>query len=244
MRSFDAAIITELAKVEARAFWMAELQFDSTYRFTDCDVDLVWDGDVYQSDQGLQIMNLQQGASFSVDRVTLEMGNAGLWMSSILLNEDVVGDVAIVRYIMYSVEVPVMAGGEEAGGVTILTGDVAPLDGDVSFLGGEFYSLVGIPPTLFSGYVTGYRLNEEKASIDMSTEFFLWRKKALRMPSASCSWNFKGAECTYAGGETWCDQSVERCKLLNNYDNFGGRRYIAAIEDMNLWWGDRGYGRK
>jgi len=242
LRSFDADIITALAAVEARAFWLVDCYFDTTYRFTDCDIDLVWNGNVYQSDQGLKVSNIIQGSGFSVDKAMLEFGNVGLWMSSIVLNEDIANDRVIVRYIMYSAEVPVMAGGESGGGMIVITGDVTPLDGDVTVVsGGEFYSLTGEPPKLFDGFVSNWKLNEPKIDIHLSTEFMLWRKKALRMPTPSCPWSFKGDECTYSGGEDWCDQSVERCKALSNYDSFGGRRYIASIEDKKLWWGMKGY---
>jgi hypothetical protein len=242
LRSFDADIITALAAVEARAFWLVECYFDTTYRFTDCDIDLVYNGNVYQSDQGLKVSNIIQGSGFSVDKASLEFGNVGLWMSSIVLNEDVANDQVIVRYIMYSIEVPVMAGGEDAAGIEIMTGDVTPLDGDVALIGGgEFYSLTGTPPTLFDGFVTDWKLTEKSAVLNLATEFMLWRKKALRLPTPSCPWSFEGDECGYSGGEDWCDQSVERCKALSNYDSFGGRRYIAAIEDKKLWWGMKGY---
>jgi len=241
MRSFDADIVTELAKIEARAFWLVECRFDTTYYFTDCDIDLVYAGDTYQSDQGLKVTNVRQGAGFSVDKVTLEFGNVGLWMSSILLNEDVANDTVIIKYIMYDASVPVMAGGEERGGVVIESGDVVPMDGDVVLLGGDYYSLIGTPPTLFNGFVTDWKLNERSAVINLANEFLLWRKKALRLPTPSCPWNFKGAECGYGAAEDWCDQSVERCKQLNNYDNFGGRRFITSIEDKKIWWGVKGY---
>jgi hypothetical protein len=247
MRDFPTDIITELAKLEIRIFWLVELQMDTTYYFTNCDVDLVYGGNTYQSDQGLEISNISQGANFQVDKVTLKFGNAALWLSAILLNEDAVMDPAIINYIMYSAEVPVMAGGDtgEGGGV-FEDGDVTFEDGDMVFEGGgEFYSMIAMPPKLFGGFITGYKIDEQICSIDLSTEFFMWRKKTLRLPTPSCPWSFKGTvECGYAGAGTWCDQSPERCKALSNYDNFGGRRWIASIEDKNLWWGDKGYERK
>jgi len=91
----------------------------------------------------------------------------------------------------------------------------------------------------FQGTIADWTLTERRATINLTTEFMLWRKKALRLPTPSCPWSFKGAECTYASSATWCDKSVERCKALSNYDNFGGRRYIAAIEDQKIYWGEK-----
>jgi lambda family phage minor tail protein L len=33
---------------------------------------------------------------------------------------------------------------------------------------------------------------------------------------------FKGSECGYAGAETSCNRSMQRCKELNNFERFGG----------------------
>jgi len=244
MRSFDAEITTALSAIESRAFWLVEMQMDTTYYFTDCDIDLRYNSNVYQSDQGLKVSNIRQGASFSVDKVSLEFGNAALWMSAIVLAEDVAMDPVIIRYIMYSAEVPVMAGGEESGEGVFLDGAGVFTDGEGVFLGGSYYSMIGTPPTFFNGFITGYKLNEKSATFDLSTEFMLWRKKALRLPTPSCPWSFTGTECAYAGAETWCDQSPVRCAALGNYDNFGGRKWISATEDKKIWWGTKGYGSK
>jgi len=37
-----------------------------------------------------------------------------------------------------------------------------------------------------------------------------------------CSWRFKGEECAYAGAETKCDKTLERCRELENTLRFGG----------------------
>ncbi len=38
-----------------------------------------------------------------------------------------------------------------------------------------------------------------------------------------CQWkNFKGTECGYAGAETECNRTKQRCKELGNYKRFGG----------------------
>lgn len=49
-----------------------------------------------------------------------------------------------------------------------------------------------------------------------------------------CQWRFKGTECAYAGGETSCNKTKQRCKELNNFERFGafpsvpsGRIYIG-----------------
>ena len=38
-----------------------------------------------------------------------------------------------------------------------------------------------------------------------------------------CGWKiFKGTECAYAGGETTCNKTLQRCRELNNQKRFGG----------------------
>jgi lambda family phage minor tail protein L len=37
-----------------------------------------------------------------------------------------------------------------------------------------------------------------------------------------CQWRFKGDECAYAGAETLCNKTKQRCKELANYSRFGG----------------------
>ena len=38
-----------------------------------------------------------------------------------------------------------------------------------------------------------------------------------------CQWtHFKGTECAYAGAETECNRTKQRCKELDNYKRFGG----------------------
>lgn len=61
-------------------------------------------------------------------------------------------------------------------------------------------------------------------------EFLLLPKTdvlALELPNGAytrnyCRWRFKGDECGYAGGETVCNRSKQRCKELGNFRRFGG----------------------
>jgi hypothetical protein len=90
---------------------------------------------------------------------------------------------------------------------------------------------------MFRGFVGGYELQEPSADITIVNEFILWRKKTLRTAQASCPWAFKGTECTYAGAETWCDKSYERCQALSNDMSFGGFRFLPSLMDKEIWWG-------
>jgi hypothetical protein len=88
------------------------------------------------------------------------------------------------------------------------------------------------------GFIGGWELAEDnKATITIQNEFVLWSKKTLRTQSSSCPWVFKGVECTYAGQETWCDQSIVRCASIGNSNSFGGFRYLPSITGTEIKWG-------
>lgn len=68
----------------------------------------------------------------------------------------------------------------------------------------------------------------------------LWKKKIpRRMASPACQVKkFKDSICAYAGAETWCDRSWDRCLALSNQANHRGFRWIAwLMKNPDLWWG-------
>ena len=360
MRNIDAGMITELESEVAKAFWLFELRLNSIYRWNNSDIDLYSGANKYSKMQ-FEIKEIQQSAGFSVDKITVEFANVDLQLSSILLGEDVTNKPAILSYMM--------------------------LDSDNVEVGTAQF---------FSGFISGWRINEQRAEISIVNKFMLWRKTTLRLPTDSCPWVFKGFDenlikdpyfldssywsltatyatidttgtyseddesvlrlvahsgtyiygipqkglsrfkaqagdlfrvklraylssdlddiffvqfncynsagatiqypgtgsigtangtwqdleavveitndadivsvrpgiyvkntattgearinscqigrtaCGYNGAETWCDQSLERCKLLSNYDNFGGRKFILSLEDKQIYWGPMG----
>lgn len=44
----------------------------------------------------------------------------------------------------------------------------------------------------------------------------------------SCNWQFKGAECAYAGATTSCARTLDACRTLGNSVRFGGRPGIVG----------------
>lgn len=90
---------------------------------------------------------------------------------------------------------------------------------------------------IFRGFIGGWQGIEPDMEIRIVNEMVLWNQKTLRIAQSTCPWIFKGAECGYAGGTTWCDQSYEHCKALGNSDQFGGFEYLHAIMEQQIWWG-------
>ena len=90
----------------------------------------------------------------------------------------------------------------------------------------------------FSGQVDDWELDEGEVRITISTEFADWTQRLPCYYSPSCRWKiFKGTECQYAGGETWCDRTHVRCNALNNIINFGGYRWLPSLESKEIRWG-------
>jgi hypothetical protein len=203
MRNFDSGYAAEIAKEIAAVFWLVSLQMGSaTQRYTDADIPLVYNSNVY-APLPLAVTDIQQSPGFQVDSVTVELDNTSRLMSATLLGEDAVGRGVVLRRQALN-----------ASRVAIATVEI------------------------FSGYILGWPvLDESRAQLKIGNEFAFWNKKALRLPTPSCPWSFKGPECGYAGAAAKCDQSPERCANIGNYVNFGGRKFIADVESQKIYWG-------
>jgi len=99
LKSFDSNITAELAKEIAAIFFFVEFQFASTYRYTDCDIDMYYGGNKYDHFP-FSIGNVANSAGMSVDSLELDFANVNLIMSSILLGEDVAGKPCILSFFM------------------------------------------------------------------------------------------------------------------------------------------------
>lgn len=125
------------------------------------------------------------------------------------------------------------------GGITaiILSEDILGQRALLSFICIADDHTIIAAETLFYGLISDWEIAEDQDTIEVQNELILWRKETLRTCQSSCRWEFKGTECTYAGGGSWCDQSYERCSSLANSNNFGGFRFLPAIMEKEIWWG-------
>ncbi len=236
MRDLSSFIEAAMAAEEGKMFWFLELQFDTTIRYTNCDIDLynanfnnlaTESGDFLISESGAYLITEQDysrnkfetmpfeietinfSSKSAVDEVRINIGNVDLQMSAIFLNEDVMNKWGILW---------------------------------VGFLGAD-NTMIDSTIEIFRGFVSTWNLTEPKAEITLVNEFILWNKKTLRKHQASCRWAFNhpttqnGPECAYSGGETWCDRSYARCTALNNTDNFGGERWLPDLMEKEIYWG-------
>lgn len=206
MKSLTTATTAALAAEETASCWLLQMSLDSTYYYTNSDVDIVWDGNTYVS-KGFEIKDINANYQFSADIATIEVDNADKTMSAILLGEDVANKTVICNL--------------------ALIDTTAKRPSTVA--------------ELMRGYITSWDLDENSAKIELGSEFMLWGKKTLRLPTPNCPWSFKGTECGYSGATTWCDKSPEQCSNLGNSTNFGGRKFINDIEGKPIYWGPAGY---
>jgi len=227
MRNCDPDFSAELEKEMLSSFHLIEFTLrNDTYRFTDGDVPVYYAGVRYDP-RDFEFDNLAISSSLSVDRTTLTIDNADLVLSAMLLGEDCRNrPVTLYQGLRLSAE-----------GMQML------FEAGVAFEAGvDFEQVRGttgyVAEIIFRGVVEGWRIGEKTALIDVCNEMIIWSKKTLRKQGSSCPWTFKGEEeCRYAGSETWCDQTYERCAALLNTDNFGAERFLPAVIEKKLYWG-------
>lgn len=99
-------------------------------------------------------------------------------------------------------------------------------------------NIIGTPYRIFTGEIDEWNLSEDEITITVVSELYQWSQSTIKRHSPSCRWRkFKGDYCRYAGAATWCDRSYNRCEALDNVANFGGFRWLAKLEDAEIWWG-------
>lgn len=242
MKTFSTSISSEIAKETAAGWWLCKISMSSTYTYTDCDIDLNYGGDTYQA-RGLEVKGIEQSQGFSPDGLQVSFDNVDRTMSAIVLGEDAANQPVSLYYTM------LIRTTNAGADIRTIVGDSTrvTISGDIRILAGGSTSLEGttsisfVTEELFNGFISEWDLDESKLELKVSNEFKFWHKKTLRLPTPNCPYNFKGDECGYADSETWCDKSPERCAALSNYDNFGGRKFIADIENKEIYWGPKGY---
>jgi hypothetical protein len=128
-----------------------------------------------------------------------------------------------------SVQTALFVDGTPQGGAVVLSG--VYLDADLKIVNAEAV-------TLFEGEIDSWNLSESSLRVTVTSIFYNWNQRTLSKHSPSCRWKeFKSTECDYAGGQTWCDRTYDRCIVLANTTNYGGFRWLPSIVDKEIWWG-------
>jgi len=76
----------------------------------------------------------------------------------------------------------------------------------------------------FTFFIDSYIANEQVAEFNLLPKVDALGVTLPRRTYSRnyCQWRFKGIECGYAGSETECNKTKQRCKELNNYKRYGG----------------------
>jgi phage-related protein len=78
--------------------------------------------------------------------------------------------------------------------------------------------------------VRGWRLTGQVCELTAEGLSALLRRRVpARLFARNCGWEFRGSECRYAGAETACDYTRERCRQLENLNNYGGFRFVLPV---------------
>ncbi len=86
----------------------------------------------------------------------------------------------------------------------------------------------------FIFYIDSYTANEKAAEFNLLPKVDALQITLPRRTHSRnyCQWRFKSDECGYAGAETECNKTKQRCKVLNNYVRYGG---FPAIPSKKLY---------
>ena len=93
---------------------------------------------------------------------------------------------------------------------------------------------------IFSGIIDSVSdVTYNSVTFNIYNDFILWNRTVpRRIHQSTCGWVFKDpATCRYAGVETWCDKSFDRCTALLMTANFGGFRFLPSLETAEVKWG-------
>jgi len=97
MRTFDANFQAQLEAEIAFFALLLEFDFSITYYYNNSDIPIYYSNHLYLPiSLGMGSVNIS--SALSVDRTTIELANAGLQMSSILLGEDVRNKTVILSF--------------------------------------------------------------------------------------------------------------------------------------------------
>lgn len=96
MRDLSALIKAAFAAEEGAMFWFLELQFDISLKYTNCDIDLYYSGNKFET-MPFSLAPIKYSAKSSVDKVTIDIQNVDLQMSAVFLNENIMNKWGILR---------------------------------------------------------------------------------------------------------------------------------------------------
>ena len=210
MKSFDAALVTELAANTAVPVVLCSIGFNTALNYARFDVPVYISGTKYTPFQ-FEANAVSYTAGVSADSISIEFASVDQTLVAAVLNNNELGS-------RFSLKLTAM---DTATGRPVQTAGGADA-----------------VETFWKGVIDRINFDQEKMTIEVVNDLFRWNKRSLRRHTPSCSWPFKSIECGYTGSATWCDQSYGRCSALGNTGNYGGFRWIKDCQEKEIWWGE------
>ena len=223
MRNIDVKLSLELMKENYTEVFLVSLGLSIPVYYTDLDYPVYYGGNRYEP-HGIKFPSLSFASAMSVDQATIEIADADSQVIAMLLSQDARSKTVVIYCGATLSNIPVAWD----SGITWDTGIAWDTGNQMSN---------PVVTEVFRGILGEWEKSESKVTITVVNEFILWRKKPLRTASSTCPWVFKGTECAYAGAETWCDNSYDRCTALGNNISFGGDRFLPSLQGKKIWWG-------
>jgi len=237
MRNVDSRIIDAIETGEFSPFLLVKMTIDSVdYTYTDCDIPIMYGGERYEP-KGFRINDITYSKAKIVDEAKTELENLDNILTPVFVGGTPQGSEFSIYGVLLDSDNRIIGGFDD--------NDVQWEDSFVEWVDtydvrwSNDYATDGGGQLFFQGDIGPWGLKEKKIKLTIQNQFSRWNQRTLSRQSPSCRWSvFGGTECKYAGGETWCDRSYTRCTALGNTINFGGQRWLASIENKDLWWGE------
>jgi len=266
MRSFPALVTTELAKTNLILCHLFKLVATSTYRWTDCDQDVYFDGN-YWYRRALQFHDFKGEMSGEIPSFAFEMPNVNRWVSNLALSEDLRNKEFTIYQVCLDRNLKVIGYATESDIDPIFRGVIdSPTDIDRETariqVVSHRISERGIGPKrnhspkcqwIFkntSTKVLGTDANTYTCIRDIINHAAnrpitggSWATYWTLAGSGGIAWvagaRSQAGTCRYEGAETWCDYTKARCVTLGNFNNFGGDEFISDLADKQVYWGQK-----
>lgn len=204
----DADLIAQLEAETASVLLAVHMGLgDNALRYCNGNIPTYLGGAKYDP-RGIKLDSLESGGGITAARAQITMANA----------DDAIGAM-------------ILAGDFRLSMVTLIWG---ALNSYGEIINGTAYG------TFFQGVIDDWDIdyNADTVTLCLVNDLIYWQSRTLLKSEATCPWPFKDSgTCRYAGLETWCDQSWERCEYLANTNYFGGDLYLPEISERQLWWG-------
>lgn len=92
---------------------------------------------------------------------------------------------------------------------------------------------------VFDGIVDSGSADRRTGTLRITSHMIWWQRRIPRRDhAASCPWTYRDpVTCRYTGAAPDCDKSWEQCQGRANSINFGGFRWLPALQQRQIWWG-------